>query len=261
MHHPTKLNDYIGIFPAEFERFYELFEPALREAGGMRGHRYRRCKFSPRVRLYVLLEYLRSNDTVRMQEMHHSWAKSSCSLNLYHCARVLCDVLRNALGDLFPGPEEQDALVQLGPGLLRELGVFLFVDGTTAISANTANPASAALDYNGFNGFGLNIQIATDILGRCRYYYIGLPGAAHDSNLYHMTDMYLQQNGVEWGPDKSVATDSGYAGHSNNTHDAQGIVKPFTAAQIAALPVHLRHIAVESSSTIRHLPAQYLLEA
>ena len=177
---------------------------------------------------------------MRRQEMKYSWAKSSCHANILHCAPILRDIVKDAVGNLFPSLAEQNALLEITPEYLRELGVFLFVDGTTAPSVNTANPQSAATDYNGYNGFGLNIQIATDILGRCRYYYIGFPGAMHDSTLYRATDLYLQENGIAWDNDKTVGTDRAYRGPCNTNAGAAHIVHPLSIAEIAALPVHLQ---------------------
>jgi hypothetical protein len=58
-------------------------------------------------------------------------------------------------------------------------------------------------------------------------------GHMRDLSAYHLTDAYLQENGIQWGPHERLAGDSAYRGLSNITPGCSTIVQKFSAADIA----------------------------
>ena len=250
INHPIKLQECTGMLPEEYEALFVPFEAELMRHG-IRGDNFRATKYSPKSRLFNVLTFLHANYTCRFGELFTKWSKSSLNRDLHHCCAVLHTVVSTMCQMPFPTAEEQNELLSITPEPLRSLGVFLFIDGTKIKSVNTIHPDAAAIDYNKYGGMGINVQIATDILGRPRYLNVGFGGRRHDSQIYQDTELFWQFDEFEWDNDKTVGSDCGYSGKSNYKTGSKNIVKPYTMAQIRAMPAEQQDLAHTFNRVLR----------
>jgi hypothetical protein len=105
MANDSKVDLYVGASTAEFVELYEVFEPAVLAAGGRQpGTAYKATKYENRIRLFLLLSFIRSNLTSSMGELALDWARASINKDTRHCASLMVPALRNALGNLWFQP-------------------------------------------------------------------------------------------------------------------------------------------------------------
>ena len=242
-----KCNRNIGFTAKEFSHLFNFFQPALHAAGNLQSSvkEYHYVKPDDRCRLYVLLYSLHNNSTLDQLEGVFQWARSSIQRDIYHCAKILLDLLIFQMKTLWPNRAERDLMKTFLPDILKNTGIFFVVDSTKIYTYDSVDVGTRTRNFEINKGFGPCYNNICNIFGSTIAFEIRHEGSQSDITSYHGSDCFNQRNGCTWDNDETGMGDQKYTGVSNINPGSKLLLRKYTETDIEIERTNNRYETVQ----------------
>lgn len=207
LHSTPATQDFFFWTPQEIDFMLPLFEhrwPLMLnkklKKGGVRGM------------FFIVLRFVKSNDSMRSLEKWFQYSKSEICDNLPLAAMVLQTVLDDLMLNTFPTRAERDEMRHMLPPILQGTGIFGSVDSTKICNLDSIEKDTRKRNFETHKGFGINCTTICDLYGRIRYYQFD-HGHEHGLTSYRSGDFFLRRK-PEYiiGDDEALDGDAAYTG-------------------------------------------------
>lgn len=249
---PRKCIEVVGLSPKEFGYLLPHFEAAI--MADPQFANFRAGKLPIEQRIMIVLHRHNSNASYREFEQIYELSKSCIQDDVLAMTPILNNVMKEALGNIFPNREQRNLLTSFLPEVLERLVVkpVVSLDHTKIDNIDSIDQVTGQTFFRGDKGMGPSTLIATDPTGRICYLEMGKPGNLADQTLYQQSSFFLDSMIDD---DESAALDGGYTGPCTASPGASTMVQSFTSAAIAAMNPADRKLAKEFNKAIKSFRA------